>query len=522
MMSQEYVDPNADPPLPPGTAAGEYVIESILGQGGFGAVYRAIHPVIGKAAAVKVLKREFSANVEIVSRFVSEARAVNQIRHKNIVDIFNFGVLPDGRQFFVMELLEGMALDKLIGRHGRFSPSQALPILKQVARALGAAHAQGIAHRDIKPENVMVTFDEDGAPTCKLLDFGIAKLTQGDTNRHKTRTGTPMGTPMYMSPEQVHGRSIDYRTDIYSFGIMVFEMLVGACPFDGESAIDVMMKQANQPMARPTMIVPSLPPGVDAPVLAMVEKDPNRRPTSIVKAVDDFAAAVAAAGLPPAAPLGPLANTVVNDRDAISKQIAASVASGPTIYAPAQPVPSTSQAFTSSQMVPVEKKKSSILPILAILAIVGAGAGVGIFMITRNSSASGGSAASATSTGDAKAATSETAKAPDPGASTPIQVASQKPAPSAEEPDEGRHVKLTLKATPADAEVWFEGEKIGLANDEIDLPYDTEEVTLTLKKPGFQPLDIHVKPDHDTTQTVTLPSAARPPTGNSPPSWGWD
>jgi serine/threonine-protein kinase len=217
-----------DEPLAAGTPVGEYEVLGLLGEGGFGAVYRAVHPVIGKHAAIKVLKREFSSQPDMVARFVSEARAVNQIRHKNIIDIFSFGVLPDGRQFFVMELLEGVALETYLERHGAMPFAQAAPILRAVARALGAAHAAGITHRDIKPENVFICLDEDGNATPKLLDFGIAKLVVDKNSQHKTRSGIPMGTPLYMSPEQVYGKSVDPRSDIYSLGVMAFQMLTGA------------------------------------------------------------------------------------------------------------------------------------------------------------------------------------------------------------------------------------------------------------------------------------------------------
>src|SRR5262245_57624766 len=225
---------HGDDDLPNGTVVGEYVIDGKLGEGGFGAVYRATHPLIGKAAAVKVLFRSFSSDQEMVSRFIAEARAVNQIRHRNIIDIFSFGSLEDGRQYYVMELLEGLTFDRYIKQKGHLTPEEAIPVLRAIARALDAAHANGIAHRDLKPENIYVTFDEDGGVFPKLLDFGIAKLLgESAKSGHKTRTGTPMGTPHYMSPEQCRGKNVDHRTDIYSFGVLVHEALPGQLPFIG-------------------------------------------------------------------------------------------------------------------------------------------------------------------------------------------------------------------------------------------------------------------------------------------------
>ena len=170
--------------------------------------------MIGKSAAIKVVKRQYGANPEMTSRFVSEARAVNQIRHRNIIDIFNFGNLEDGRPYYVMELLDGQTLDALLEERGRMTFTEAQPILRQLARALAAAHAAGIAHRDLKPENVFVAFDEDGHPTPKLLDFGLAKLLGEGASLHRTRSGVPMGTPLYMSPEQVYGKDVDHRLSL--------------------------------------------------------------------------------------------------------------------------------------------------------------------------------------------------------------------------------------------------------------------------------------------------------------------
>jgi len=293
----------ADSELKAGDQVGEYRIEAKVGEGGFGAVYRAVHPVIGKTAAVKLLHRQFSSNPQMVSRFVAEAKAVNQIRHKNIIDIFAFGALPDGRQYYVMELLEGMSFDRFIKQRGRLPVDEALPILRGLARALDAAHAAGIVHRDLKPENIFVLFDEDGVPTPKLLDFGIAKLLgDSEAGGHKTRTGTPMGTPYYMSPEQCHGRAIDHRTDIYSFGIMTHETLTGRVVFEGDSVMDVLFKHSNAKPQRMSEACPDLPPSLDEPVLRMLSKDPAERPSTLMEAMDALARAAHDAGFNVPAP----------------------------------------------------------------------------------------------------------------------------------------------------------------------------------------------------------------------------
>jgi eukaryotic-like serine/threonine-protein kinase len=271
-----------DGDLEAGQQVGEYVIENKIGEGGFGAVYRATHPLIGKVAAVKVLARQYSADPQMLSRFVAEARAVNQIRHRNIIDIFAFGQIEDGRHFYVMELLDGEPLDRFVEETGGCSLGAAIPILREVARALDAAHAKGIAHRDLKPENVFLVRDADGTMTPKLLDFGIAKLlgSASQETGHRTRTGSPIGTPYYMSPEQCRGRDVDHRTDIYSFGCLAYELLTGKVPFDAEENITILFKQINDEPVPPSQVVaenpalPPLPAGVDEAIAWMMKKEP--------------------------------------------------------------------------------------------------------------------------------------------------------------------------------------------------------------------------------------------------------
>ena len=249
--------------LDAGMRIGEYEIEAKIGQGGFGTVYRAVHPVIGKVVAIKVLARKFSADPEMVSRFIAEARSVNQIRHRHIIDIFLFGKLEDGRNYYVMEYLDGEPLDARIDRDKRIALADALPILRGIARALDAAHAKGVTHRDLKPENVFLVRDADsGEVWPKLLDFGIAKLMgSDDPQKHKTRTGIPIGTPFYMSPEQCRGKDVDHRTDYYAFGVVAYQMLTGEVPLDADDYMTIMMRQLADEPAPPSTIVPELPAG---------------------------------------------------------------------------------------------------------------------------------------------------------------------------------------------------------------------------------------------------------------------
>ena len=206
--------------LAPGTMVGEYRIERELGRGGMGVVYGGRQPVIGKRVAIKVLAAQLSHDPALVRRFVDEARAVNRIGHPNIIDIFAFGQLPDGRQFFVMEYLEGETLADRIER-APLDPNEAQRLLLQVTAALEAAHRERIVHRDLKPENLWIARPKHGESFIKVLDFGIAKLIEPAAERGLTATGMVIGTPHYMAPEQCLGQPIDRAADLYALGVIL-------------------------------------------------------------------------------------------------------------------------------------------------------------------------------------------------------------------------------------------------------------------------------------------------------------
>jgi serine/threonine-protein kinase len=270
--------------LQPGDRVGEYEIVGVLGRGGFAVVYEGVHPVIGKRVAVKVLHARHTSG-DGVARFVQEAQAVNQIAHDNIVDVFSLGQLPDGKHFFVMDLLRGTTLDRLIAERGRLPLLEALPILRGIARALDAAHARLIAHRDLKPENVFIAVDDHGTMVPKLLDFGLAKHLGALVGGPETQSGVLMGTPAYMSPEQARGRNVDHRTDIYSFGVLAYEMLTGRVPFTGDDHLAVLVKHTADAPPPPSSVVPELDERIDRAILSLLEKDPEARPKTLADAV---------------------------------------------------------------------------------------------------------------------------------------------------------------------------------------------------------------------------------------------
>jgi len=496
----------ADPDLPRGQVVGEYEIEQKIGAGGFGTVYRAVHPLIGKTVAVKVLSREYSSNPQMVSRFIAEARAVNQIRHRNIIDIFSFGVLPDKRQYFVMEYLDGVPFDQYLKERVRLPPSEAVPILRQIARALDAAHAAGIAHRDLKPENVFLAFDDDGTPFPKLLDFGIAKLLGDSTHAgHKTRTGVPIGTPYYMSPEQCRGKGVDHRADIYSFGVMVFEVLTGRLPFVSDSFMSVMFMHMNDDPPRVSSVCPDLPALLDAPVTQMMAKLPEQRPESASAALEALAQACRVAGfdviVAPARRPGAItpgtaaAGQVVTTPGHLTPAEQAAIASAQTIAAPH--TPATADATTVTPAAPPRRpgdaRAGIIVGVVAIAGALGAGGAVYAFRTT----------AADPPVRQAGSSTPPVASPEPLPSATPVVTASAPPVVTAP-----AKVKLTVQSAPERVEVYRGDEKIGDAPGPIEIPRGDEKVALTFKASGYQPKTVEVTPTADGLISVTLTRAS--------------
>lgn len=295
---------NADPTLEPGTMIGEYRIERKLGEGSFGAVYAGIQPLIGKRVAIKLLHKRMSSEPEIVSRFIDEARAVNKIGHRNIIDVFSFGVYNGNQHYFVMEFCEGMTLGQLLQLKKRLTPAEALPILRGIADGLDAAHQAGVTHRDLKPDNVFLVRIKDNQYFPKLLDFGVAKLAK-EEGTQQTATGIAIGTPRYMSPEQCRGKKVDHRTDIYALGCVAHEMLTGKPVFEADSTMDLMMKHMTENPPPMSIVCPDIPFEVDEPILEMLSKRPLGRPHSAGLAINALADAIryaARASRPPPTP----------------------------------------------------------------------------------------------------------------------------------------------------------------------------------------------------------------------------
>jgi len=263
-----------------------------------GAVYLAEHPGIGRRVAIKVLKAELDHDPQLLTRFLNEARAANAIRHPNIIEVLDSGTTERGASYLVMELLEGESLSARIKRLSRLDERSAVEIAMQTASGLGAAHAKGIIHRDLKPDNLFVIPEESDAARerVKILDFGIAKLHAMAGDSLKTRTGTLMGTPVYMSPEQCLGtKEVDHRSDIYSLGIIIYEMLAGRPPFVSEGFGELLSMHLHESPGSLRELAPQVTAEVEFAVMRMLAKKPHERYQSMA---DVRAALAAASGLP--------------------------------------------------------------------------------------------------------------------------------------------------------------------------------------------------------------------------------
>jgi len=287
---------------------GAYKIARLLGKGGMGNVYEAINEQIQRRAAIKVLHPHFAENPQVVQRFLNEARAVNIVKHRCLVDVYEFGQLEDGSAYIVMEYLDGETLhERLWHAGGRLPTELVVRYGRQIALALAAAHAKGIIHRDLKPANIMLVEDpETGAKDwIKVLDFGLARVREpGDGEEGRlTQTGMVMGTPSYMSPEQVRSaRSVVDKSDVYALGVMLYEMVSGQKPFNANSDAEVMFLHMSAQPKPLQELMPGLAPGLYDLIGRMLRKKPEERPSAseVASGLARVSGLPSATGLPPA------------------------------------------------------------------------------------------------------------------------------------------------------------------------------------------------------------------------------
>jgi len=343
---------------------GEYRVLRKIGEGGMGAVYAAIQPVIGKRIAIKVIAANIAANPDIVRRFVDEARAVNKIGHPNIVDIFSFGWLPDRRHYFAMEFLDGKSLSDRM-KQGPLPAAECRRVLRQICEALEAAHRQGIVHRDLKPDNIWIVAPQHGESFAKLLDFGIAKLMGEDAAAMRTQTGVLMGTPAYMSPEQCRGEGIDRATDIYALGVILYELFARRLPFSGGFAELITHHLMTTP--KPPSTHGPVPAALDKLILQCLEKDPKLRP----KSAEELGKALESA-LPGA--LGaPVAAVVVAGASAPMPAVPAAAAPEPAAAQPDTLAPAPGRTLPDLTQLPARSRAPLLVGLGVAAAVVVAG-----------------------------------------------------------------------------------------------------------------------------------------------------
>tara|TARA_R110002073_G_scaffold300298_1_gene467592 strand:+ start:3821 stop:5779 length:1959 start_codon:yes stop_codon:yes gene_type:complete len=267
-----------------------YRVEEVLGRGGMGVVYKIKHQRMGKIAAMKVLHSEMAENPEVVARFQREAEAVSRLAHPNTVQVFDFGT-TNGALYLVMEYVRGQDLGALIDRDGPMSFKDAAPLLGQICGSLEEAHDLGVVHRDLKPENLLVSRTHSGQDFVKVLDFGLAKLSEGEDSSSVTSAGSIVGTPYYMSPEQIRAEEeVDHRADIYSLGALIYRLITADNAFNAKTPVGVLTKHLTDPVEPPSKRYPALaiPPGLDAIVLKCMAKDPKDRYDKIRDLLEDI------------------------------------------------------------------------------------------------------------------------------------------------------------------------------------------------------------------------------------------
>jgi serine/threonine protein kinase len=475
-----------------GHMAGEYRLRKKLGEGGYGAVYEAEHPVLKRRAAVKVLHRAAGGNSDGVRRFIAEAQAASHIRSRHIVDIFSFGTLPDGRHFYVMDLLEGEALDRYIRRESRLAVPAALQLLRPIAEALDAAHAADIVHRDLKPQNIFLVWEPGGETVPKLLDFGTAKLL-GPASVH-TMSGTVIGTPMYMSPEQALGQAVDARADVYALGLLCHELLTGHPPITGASAIAVLAAHLTQKPPPVSQVGGELSPELDAPILRMLEKDPAQRPASAGAAIAELVRAAERAGhvIPPGMPHLP--------EPPPASQSARQEPAAPSSYVPAAPWAeerSTERGLQRDTLQRSRETGSSKRALgWAAFAVLAVGAVAATYII--------GGAANRPIGPPPDEASPPRLVLPLASSSPPSTVDTESVSPPAA-------VEVTVQGAPRGARISLDGKPLGEAPGPVPVPFGNGAVSLTISASGYEPTRVSVVPDRASSTAVVMRKRAAGP-----------
>lgn len=428
------------------TIDGRYEVESILGEGGMGLVYKARHIVLNKPLAIKVLRPDVSRDEEIITRFRQEAQSASAIGNQHIIDISDFGVLPDGSTYFVMEYLDGTDLTGAIEDSGPLDPVRTVHIAKQLCQALGAAHDAGIVHRDLKPDNIYLIRRGGDSNFVKVLDFGIAKV--GGTSSKLTRAGQVFGTPHYMSPEQCAGSGVDHRTDIYALGIILYEMTTGDVPFDADNLMGILTKHLYEEPVRPRERNPEIPEDLEMVILKAIAKQADARYQTMYELLEDLQRVEAGVGT-------------------MAREDTQSFLTG-------QAGPVT----TPTEYVPGAGGRRWPLVAAAVL-LLGVG-GVGAAMVMGDSD----------DPTDAETPPVADQQAPTP--TPPVEPVAQAPTTESgagatgEEPPAAEPVMVRIVSEPPGSEVWRGEEVIGLTPVEVPRPEGDDRLRLELRADGYR------------------------------------
>lgn len=443
---------------------GRYLVESVLGEGGMGLVYKARHTVLGKPLAIKVLRSDVSKDAEIIERFRQEAQSATSIGNEHIIDISDFGTLPDGSTYFVMEFLGGQSLTQAVER-GPFPANRTIHVAKQLCRALGAAHERGIVHRDMKPDNIYLIARGGDDDFVKVLDFGIAKV--GGATSKLTKVGQVFGTPHYMSPEQCSGANVDQRTDIYAIGVIVYEMACGRVPFDADNLMGILTKHLYEQPIRPHELPPPIdvPAGLEAIIMKCLAKSADARYQSMSEMLADLERLQA----------GHTPQAVVDEFERASSQ--RTDADGALL------------GDSSMNLPAVAPKKSFVGLAVGGLVALMAVAGSGVYF-------SGSGAAPAEAKGAPPVVSAPSAPVAAPSAPNP---SNSLPAIAAPSPP------VHLGSTPDGAEVYQGGALVGTTPLDLPRPAEGSEVVVELRKAGFKTETIRLSA---LTQRIVKPLQA--------------
>jgi serine/threonine-protein kinase len=384
--------------------AERYHISKKLGEGGMGAVYLGEHVKMGRKSAIKVMSSSMAHDPEAIARFNREASNASRINHPNVCAIYDFGETPEGIIYLAMEFIEGGSLGNVLERDGSLPLHRAANILAQTADALQAAHDLGIVHRDLKPDNIMLTRGRDGGDLVKVVDFGIAKAMSGEEGQQVTKTGLVVGTPEYMSPEQLSGDKLDGRSDTYSLALVFYRMATGTFPFQATSAQEMMIKRlTDDPLplgaARPDIVFPT---ALEEALRHALGRMPSERYATAVEFARDVSRAVAGMGAAATAAPAEAATQILSATSPDATVQLRPTRVGTAERAPASPrTPTTPQPRVS--LTPPEKKKAPVAAIAAVVVVLG-GAGVAAWtMLGGNPSGEQGLDTNATAAADSQA-----------------------------------------------------------------------------------------------------------------------